>query len=162
MFNFPGSNLYIGTMAELLVTNETEWAFVHATQTFHYQYFGWDNKLKKPNKYHSYYIVYEHNNHISLNWIFGDAFLYTWSGPDTFIKILDFIDKWIQEKKIFIHSDKGKSRAPTIALLYLAKRAKRLSNESFNRAYDEFINYYPEYFPGGIGEYVGKKWHEIY
>lgn len=60
---------------------------------------GWNREFNKPDKNHPNYIVWEKDNRLSLNWVDGQAFLYNWSGPQTFIRVLGFIDKWINGKK---------------------------------------------------------------
>lgn len=161
MIQLPDTKIFIGTINDLYQTNDQDWAFVHATQTIHYQIFGWNRTTNKPNKNHLNYIFYEKDNRLSLNWVDGAAHLYNWSGIDTFIKILDFIEKWINQRKVFVHCDQGQSRSPTLGLLYLAKRLKTISNESFLSAKSDFIKMYPNYIPSGIGEYVEQKWNEI-
>lgn len=161
MINIPKTNLCISSIFDLAQTNDQDWAFVHATQTIHYKLLGWDRRFNKPDKNHPNYIFYEEDNRLSLNWVDGEAFLYKWSGPETFVKVLNFIDKWIKDKKVLIHCDQGQSRAPTIGLLYLAKRMKTIPDDSFISAKNEFIKLYPHYLPGGIGNYVNDKWKEI-
>jgi len=162
MVKLLNTNLYIDAMTDPHLINYQDWAVVHATQTVHYKLFGWDRKANKPNKNHPNYIYYEKDNRLSLNWVDGDASLYDWSGPETFIKVLDFIDKWIQTKTVLIHCDQGQSRSPTLGMLYLAKRAKLIPYQSFELARTEFIKIYPHYSPSGIADYVKNKWDEIY
>jgi len=161
MINIQGTNLYIGSRADLPQTNSQDWAFVHATQTIHYALMGWDRKQNKPNKKHPNYIIWEQGNTLSLNWVDGPAHLYEWSGPAMFTKVLDFIDKWIGQRKVLINCDQGHSRAPTLGLLYLSKRAKSISNESFDSARNDFVKLYPNYLPKGIGGFVNNKWPVI-
>ncbi|MCX5632289.1 MAG: hypothetical protein NTW93_01215 [Phycisphaerae bacterium] len=161
MFKLLNTNLYIGAMADLDEINYQDWAVVHATQTVHYKIFNWDRKFNKPNKNHPNYICYEKDNRFSLNWVDGEAHLFNWSGAGTFIKVLDFIDKWIQTKTVLIHCDQGQSRSPTLGLLYLAKRAKLIPCQSFELARTEFVKMYPYYSPSGIGDYVKTKWEDI-
>lgn len=161
MIKLLETNLFIGTLDDLSHTNNQEWAVVHATQTIHYQIFGWNRTTHKPGKNHPNYIYYEEDNRISLNWVDGAEYLYNWSGVETFIKILNFIDKWIPKKNVLIHCDQGQSRSPTLGLLYLAKRTKIIPDDSFQAAKKEFVKYYPYYLPSGIGEYVEKNWNEI-
>lgn len=161
MIKLVQTNLFIGSLPDLYQTNEQDWAIVHATQTIHYQLFGWNRTTNKPDKDHPNYIFYEKDNLLSLNWVDGAAYLYNWSGVETFIKTLNFIDKWVSKKNVLIHCDQGQSRSPTLGLLYLAKRAKTISNDSFIAAKNEFIQNYPYYLPGGIGEYVKQNWNEI-
>ena len=155
------TNLYVGNIGDLSLVNESDWAIVHATQTIHYQYLGWNRTNKKPDKKHQNYILYEKNNHLSLNWVDGAAYLYNWSGPKTFTAILDFIDKWIITRKILVHCDQGFSRSPTLCLLYLSKRIGNIANTSFGEAKTEFLRFYPGYRPGGIGDYVNANWDSI-
>jgi len=161
MITILNDNLHIGSLIDLTRINEEDWAVVHATQTVHYQIFGWDRRVNKPDKNHPNYIYYEKDNKLSLNWVDGAAYLYNWSGVGTFIKILNFIDNWISKKNVLIHCDQGQSRSPTIGMLYLAKRAKKISNDSYSIAKNEFMEKCPHYSPGGIGEYVRANWEEI-
>lgn len=161
MTQLPQTNLFIGTMNDIAQTNDQDWAFVHATQSIHYKIFGWNRTTNKPNKSHPNYIFYEKGNRLSLNWVDGAAHLYNWSGVETFNKILDFIEKWSNQRKVLIHCDQGQSRAPTVGLLYLAKRLKIIPNDCFISAKNEFIKLYLNYSPSGIGNYVDNKWEEI-
>ena len=161
MLQLLDTNLYVGDKSNANLFSNTEWAVVHATQTIHYQIMGWDRKYNKPPKNHPNYIVYEDDNRLSLNWVDGAARLYNWSGLETFINVLDFIDKWIESRKIYIHCDQGFSRSPSLALLYLAKRAELISGNSFMDAKADFVKIYPNYNPGGIAEYINLNWNEI-
>ncbi len=154
-------DLFVGAISDISKINYDEWAVVHATQTVHYQIFGWNRISNKPDRNHPNYIYYEKDNRLSLNWVDGGAFLYKWSGPETFNIILDFIDKWISLKKVLIHCDQGFSRSPSLCLLFLAKREHRISNESFFEAKKDFIKIYPDYAPGGIGDYIRDNWIDI-
>jgi hypothetical protein len=161
MTQLPQTNLFIGTMNDIAQTNDRDWAFVHATQSIHYKIFGWNTTTNKPNKDHPNYIFYEKDNRVSLNWVDGAAHLYNWSGVETFNKILDFIEKWSNQRKVLIHCDQGQSRAPTLGVLYLAKRLKIIPDDCFISAKNEFIKLYPNYLPSGIGDYVNDKWEKI-
>ena len=161
MIKLLDTNLYVGNMEDSEYFENDEWAVVHATQTVHYKLFGWNRTTNKPDTKHSNYIYYENENKLSLNWVDGGAHLYKWSGNETFIKILDFIDKWIDKKYILVHCDQGYSRSPSLCLLYLAKRAKLINNNSFDEARDEFIKIYPQYNPSGIADYIRKNWNNI-
>ena len=162
MINVENTNFFIGSYSDYQgIANQQDWAFVHATKTYHYKSLGWEFKLSKQYRSHPNYICYEKDNHFSLNWVDGAAYLYDWTDPETFIKVLDFIDKWIQNRKVLVHCDQGMSRAPTLGLLYCAKRLKIISNDSFDIAKQEFLNIGSNYNPGGIGEYVKQKWDDI-
>ncbi len=153
--------LHIGNLRDLRSFSLADDAFVHATQTIHYQIFGWNRTTNKPSKDHPNYIIWEENNRLSLNWVDGPAYLYKWSGVHTFIKILDFIDSWINNKKVLVHCNQGVSRSPTLGLLYFSKRQNLLPVDSFHSAKNEFLNIYPTYKPSGISDFVIQHWNEI-
>lgn len=161
MFNFENTNLFVGTLKDNNNLDKNDWAVVHATQTIHYQILGWNRTYNKPDKSHPNYIIYEEGPLLSLNWVDGPAYLYKWGGIDVFIRVLDFIDKWIPEKKVLIHCDQGYSRSPSLCLLYLAKRKGFLPNSSYSAAKTEFIKLYPSFNPGGIENYINQNWMEI-
>jgi len=155
-------NLFIGNLIDLQYFSIEDDAFVHATQTTHYQLMGWNRTTNKPNRNHPNYIIWEEKNRLSLNWVDGPAHLYKWSGPETFIRVLDFIDNWIYDRKVFIHCNQGVSRSPTLGLLYLAKRLKTISDDTFLSAKKEFMDIYPIYNPSGISNYVNRYWIDIH
>ena len=93
--------------------------------------------------------VYEVRNHLFLNMI----------DP---LASLDFIEKHISKRKVIIHCNLGLSRAPSIALLYLAKRAKVINGESYVEAAKDFVQIFPLYKPSrGIVLYLSIKWPEL-
>jgi len=82
--------------------------------------------------------------------------------PQLFVASLDFIEKHISERKVLIHCNLGLSRAPSIALLYLAKRAKVISGEDYRKATQDFVKLFPSYQPArGIALYLGIHWLEF-
>lgn len=143
----------------MVFTNHKEWAIIHACQEYHYKLMGWNRVHNKPNKDNEHYLIYEYKNEMSLNWVDGGPHLYDWYGPSKFSYILDYIETKLKEgKKVFIHCRCGRSRSPTLGLLYLAKRLGKISNSSFSEAYMGFIKIYPQYNPGGISKYVEDNW----
>lgn len=161
MYNFENTNLFVGSLLDANNLDKGEWAIVHATQSIHYQIFGWNRTDNKPDKNHPNYISYESENCFSLNFVDGPAYLYSWGGPEVFIKVLDFIDKWISERKVLVHCDQAQSRSPSLCLLYLAKRNKMIPNISYSAAKAEFIKLYPNFKPGGIETYLINNWSKI-
>jgi len=155
--------VYIGDLEGLVFTNKKDWAIIHASQKFHYKLFGWDYKNNKPPKTHPCYLKYKEEHEISLNLVDGGPHLYEWFGVEGFKELLDFIDHNINlNRKIFIHCDKGESRSPSIALLYLAKRVGALNKNSYLEACSEFTKIYPKYNPLGIAEYLYINWSKIF
>lgn len=63
---------------------------------------------------------------------------------------------------ILIHCNKGESRAPSLALLYLANTTDLLNKNHFEGAQKDFMKIYPNYKPGGgISAYLAGNWDEL-
>lgn len=144
-------NIYVGSKYDLPKTNDEDYAFVHATKTMF---------TKKDNE-----VINEENNHLYLNWV--DAkdskyFDYNDNGVNVLMQVLDFIEKWEKEKKVFIHCDEGVSRSPSIAMVYMAKRNNEITNKDHVFAEREFSHIYPNYFAySGISDFLFKNWFKI-
>lgn len=138
-------------------------AVLSACQTVHYRYMGWDRKKNKPDRASPEYLVMENGNLMSINWVDADdPKLFEWGGVDVFIQALDFIDKWWGKRHILVHCDKGKSRGPMVCLLYLAKRVRKISNNSYDEAAVDFLEIMQDIDPGlGIEGFVANHWDEI-
>jgi pentatricopeptide repeat protein len=75
---------------------------------------------------------------------------------------LDFIDEMrASGLKVMIHCVAGRSRSPSITLLYLAARLNVLPTDSFEAAEEGFRKLYPLYKPTrGIREHIRRYWRE--
>jgi len=63
---------------------------------------------------------------------------------------------------LVIHCNQGNSRAPSLALLIMAKDMHKISDESYDAARKEFESYYPQYKPGrGIEQYMRENWERL-
>ena len=158
MIQLGQTNIYIGTRADSLLRSDPDWAVINAAKTVHCEIMGWGNK---PPREHPNYIVYEDGQLLSFNWVDGPAHLFGMSGPEAFVRALDFIDAWYDSKKILINCDQGQSRSPTVALLYAAKRLRIVPGDSFVDARRGFQILYPSYAPAGIADFVSSHWNEI-
>lgn len=154
-------NLYIGAMSDLRLIN-SEWACVHACKTAHSQRLGYSKALPQS---HPNYVMLEENNHLYVNWVdTPQAKYFDWprgAGVVNFERVLDFIDKWRPQAKVLVHCDQGQSRAPSVGLLYLAKRLEAIPAETFDTAQQAFIEIYPGYQPSGIADFLRGNWGEI-
>jgi predicted protein tyrosine phosphatase len=127
---------------------------VSATKTIHSRFVH--AKRGEPE-----YIYAERDRHLMLNWVDGPAHLYTWSGPQTFNRALDFINRYhVLGDLVLIHCDQGMSRSPTLAMLFMAKRLGEIPNDP-KGARAAFTDVYPWYQPGGIYDYVRDHWEYI-
>lgn len=69
---------------------------------------------------------------------------------------------WNEGRTLLIHCNQGESRAPSLALLFLAKQLKVISNDSYAQARAEFSAMYPRYAPGkGIETYLRDNWRSL-
>lgn len=158
MFQIANTSLFIGTREDSNLRHNPDWAVVNTAKTVHIEVKGWSNS---PPRDDPDYLSFEVGQFLSFNWVDGPAKLYEWSGPQAFVRALDFIDKWYASKQVLINCDLGLSRSPTMALLYLAKRINLVSGKSFFEARTEFQKLFPGYSPRGIADYVDEHWHEI-
>jgi len=68
----------------------------------------------------------------------------------------------MEGRKILIHCNRGESRAPSLAILYLAKRVHQIPNESFDAAKQSFKQVYPLYKPGRVfNNYLQQYWDSL-
>lgn len=82
---------------------------------------------------------------------------------ETFTTALAFIKRhWRAGDPILIHCNQGESRAPSIALLFLASETGIIPNGSYEAATQEFIELYPKYKPGqGIQTFLRQHWLDL-
>ncbi len=146
----------------VIVTNElsctngnSDLAVVHACKSpCHQNAVGYRGKLPSD---HPNYLVLEQENDLFLNIIDPPVPLFM---PPLFSRFLEFSEKhWSRGQKLLIHCNQGESRAPSLAMLFLAKRISAISNKSYEAAREEFEKIYPSYNPGkGIVTYFSKNW----
>lgn len=148
------SNLFVGDDRSCFYSEKSEWAVVHACKIpCHQKAVDYTGSLS-PN--HPYYLIYEKPNHLFLNIIDPPCPMFP---SQLFTKSLDFIDNHIEGRKVLVHCNNGLSRAPSIVLLFLAKRIERINNDSFKQAAIDFKKLYPYYQPGrGIVVYLSQNW----
>lgn len=130
-------------------------AVVHACKSpCHQKALGYTGNLSSA---HPNYLALERENDLFLNIIDPPAPLFM---PPLFVSFLGFANKhWRQNKKILIHCNQGESRAPSLAMLFLAKGVAVLPDSSYAAARAEFEKLYPRYNPGrGIETYFSKNW----
>lgn len=149
----------------LYISNESycrngdeEWTVVHACKhPCHQKAVGYTGNLSKN---HPFYLDKEDDQDLYLNIIDPPVPLFM---LPLFTKFLIFADKhWNGYKKLLIHCNQGESRAPSLALLFLAKCRNHISNQSFEEAKEDFIKFFPAYNPGrGIQIYLSNNWDKI-
>ena len=134
------------------------WAVVHACKfPCHRRAVGY---RKAPPKSSPYYLFREIDDNLYLNMIDASAKYFSHTIFET---PLDFIDlHWNDGMNILVHCNKGGSRAPSIVLLFLAKRIGVIDASSYDGARQDFLKVYPQYNPSqGIRSYLRKHWDEF-
>jgi len=149
--------LFIGNDSDCF-THKDGWVTVHACKSPCHQYaVRYKGNLPRD---HPNYLIKEDCENLFLNIIDPPQPLFM---MPLFTVSLEFIDRnWASGKNILIHCNKGESRSPSIALLFLAKKLGVINSVSYDSAKTDFIKIYPTYNPGsGIKIYLTKHWMEI-
>lgn len=136
-------------------TGNADLAVVHACKIpCHQSAVGYRGKL---DNLHPNYLCLEKDNDLFLNIIDPPVPLFK---PLLFSKFLNFSNKhWRQGKKLLIHCNQGESRAPSLAMLFLAKGISVIPDDSYEEAREVFEKLYPRYNPGkGIQMYFSENW----
>jgi hypothetical protein len=146
--------LFIGSIQDCCHQKEG-WAVVHACKTpCHQKAVGYQGSLPG---HHPNYLVLERPDNLYLNMIDPSEPLFM---PPLFTEFLRFAQQhWEAGKNLLIHCNRGDSRAPSLALLFLSKVVGALPTEGYWEAWQEFFNLYPNYLPGqGLQIYLGQNW----
>ncbi|MFH1802535.1 MAG: dual specificity protein phosphatase [archaeon] len=153
-------NLYVGDESSCFYNEKEGWAAIHACKSpCHQRIVGYKGNL---NPRHPNYLIKELENHLALNMVDMNTPLSPKFTNPIFSKALEFIKKHISDKNVLVHCNVGVSRSPAIALVYLAKVAGRISNDSYDDAKNEFSKRYPAYNPGpGIDFYLRRNWESL-
>jgi hypothetical protein len=147
----------IGTDLECR-SGDSVWAVVHACKNpCHQRAVGYHGSLQKD---HPNYLILERNNDLYLNMIDPPQPLFM---LPLFTSFMSFASRhWDDGHYLLIHCNQGESRAPSLAMLLLAKHIGIISASSFDDAKRDFVVICPTYTPGlGIQSYLRQHWSEI-
>ena len=151
-------NLFVGNLDDCKQVS-SDFAVVHACKSpCHQEALGYKGNLESDNPA---YLSYSENNNLYLNLVDMDI------SPDhKFMRkiienTIDFIKNNIENKPVLIHCNKGQSRSPFLALIYLS-RLQIISNKSFHDSAMHFIEIYPMFSIGqGLYSYARAYWEGI-
>lgn len=115
-----------------------------------------------PSSSHPEYLVASRDGDLYLNLVdMNKKLKHRYTGPIV-DAALDFIDENIEQRPVVVHCNQGRSRSPSLALLYLAKRAGEIPDASYAAAREAFEDRYPGYVPGrGIQRYLETEWNRL-
>lgn len=81
---------------------------------------------------------------------------------EIFTEALALIAKHIRRRNVLVHCNDGKSRAPTLALLYFGLTRSEYDALSFDDAIAKFRRVYPAYAPGaGMEAFARGQWDSV-
>lgn len=148
--------LSFGDIGGCVHEDDTARAIIHACKDPCHRMVA-DYASKSLPKEHEHYLALERGNHLYLNLIDPPVPLFQ---LESFKLFFAFIDKQISACPVHIHCNKGESRAPSLALLYMAKRGM-IACKSYAAARAEFEERFP-YKPGkGIETFLNENWDAL-
>lgn len=130
-------------------------AVVHACKSpCHQQAVGYRGSLPSD---HPHYLVLRRGPDLFLNLIDPPVPLFKLT---CFTEFMSFArDYYDTGASLLIHCNQGESRAPTLALVFLAKHLKIIPAQSYGAAQSVFVRLYPSYRPGvGIQRFLADNW----
>lgn len=153
-----GKGIYVGDDSDCFHDSRTGWSVIHACKTCHKRRIGYSGNLDCGNPH---YLILRDSNHLYLNLVDMERTLMP-KFTHPIVKVtMDFIHENTSRSKVLIHCNEGHSRAPSIAMLYLAK-ASSIPNGSHEDAKEEFLRIFPSYSPAlGIESYMRQYWDEL-
>lgn len=149
--------VFVGTDRECH-SGDSVWAVVHACKCpCHQRAVGYQGNLPQN---HPNYLVLEKSADLYLNMIDPPKPLFMLS---LFTSFIHFASRhWDDGHSLLIHCNQGESRAPSLAMILLAKHIGIISDSSFDDARRDFVIIFPSYTPGlGIQSYLQQHWSEI-
>lgn len=151
------NRIFIGRVDDCQTGTE-KLAVIHACKSpCHQQAVGYRGSL--PASHHNY-LVLQREHDLYLNIIDPPVPLFK---AETFGQFMSFArSKYDSGVSLLIHCNQGESRAPSLALLLLAKHIGTLPNSSYENARFAFQHLYPTYQPGaGIQRFLTDNWSVI-
>lgn len=134
------------------------WFIIHAAkEPWHRDAVGYTERGAPPN--HPEYLVAMRPGEMMLNLVDMKRISPQYTNP-IFEAAFDALDLHLGAgKKVLVHCNEGKSRAPTLAMLYLHEHIAPEPYESYEDMARAFREVYPDYEPGeGFEDYARSRW----
>lgn len=156
MIKISDLELYVGTKEEYAIAEKQGMAIVCAMNVG--DGVSYRSVVGKTTAEDSDYLYKEVAGDLFLNLIDGKDPKYV--SDELINNALAYIEsKLLSGKKVFVYCSEGKSRAPSLAFMFLMWQEILPSKLS---SYVEFLKLYPNYRPGdGIGLYISKRFFGI-
>lgn len=151
-------NLFVGSQDDVPMGlgNEGWYVISAARDPWHRHALGYTGR-GAPKDHPEYLWAARPPNRLILNLVDANDPAYI---PDEIINTaLGAIKVRLASTKVLIHCNKGQSRAPTIAMLYLRKHSHELDGLDYAAGVEKFRTLYPPYAPArGMAEYARQHW----
>jgi hypothetical protein len=150
-------NLFVGSQHdEIDIRGQAGWFVVHAcNEPYHRRAVGYTTK-NAPKDHHEYRLAFRRGS-LSLN--LEDVEDVDLIAPEIIEAALNAIHENIASYKVLVHCNLGRSRSPTIAMLYLRRHTDILGGLDYRTAVRFFRTLYPPYAPAkGIADYARTNW----
>ena len=153
-------NIYVGDENSYYsIFDKEDWAILHCCKhPFHCQFVGYSGNLPST---HEDYALKRKGNEMALNLVDMHFFSenYLDFNKDMFEQAFSFLDEYYKNgKRIYIHCNEGKSRSPSLGMLYMA-RLGGFDYADFENSLEKFKKIYPTYEPKkNIFETVKRLW----
>lgn len=153
-------DIFVGDDSSCRDRERDDFAVVHACKhPCHQAAVGYSGNLPQS---HPQYLVYETERDLYLNLVDMDRPQQHQYMQPIVEATFEFIDNHLSDGRVLIHCNQGRSRSPTLALLYLAKRTDVLPSTDYQTAKQAFNQLYPKYEPaGGFESYLPRYWNEL-
>lgn len=151
------SGFFVGDEAdERLVCGEPGWFCIHACkEPYHRQALGYSGRA--ASKDHPEYLIARRDGRLILNLV--DVPDVNYVAAEIVDAALEAIREHLDHGKVLIHCNQGRSRSPSIALLYLSRYTDRFAGMDVDDAVAAFRELYPPYAPArGMADYVRLNW----
>lgn len=149
--------LFVGTELDCR-RGDLALAVVHACKhPCHVNFVGYRGSLPSN---HPDYLYLESGNDLVLNMIDPPVPLFK---PEMFEAYLTFVRRQLAESRpVLIHCNQGESRAPSLALVFMAKVDRTINDSSYDSARADFERHFVGYRPAsGIQTYLREHWSTL-
>lgn len=147
------TGLFVGDQSACFYDEREDWAVIHACVEPCY-----NRSIEGAQPAGEDLLVIEQGRHLYLNMVDPER---PRVAPLLVERSLAFMRAHLPGTKVLIHCNDGDSRAPSLALVYLAAEGK-IANGTFDEASDALMALYPDYSPGaGIFANFTTRWADI-
>ena len=143
--------------AEVTAAGHEDWYIISASKEPHHRRaLGYATRAAPRDD--PEYLIAKRRGHLILNLV--DAADPAYIPAEIINTAIEGIDAALnRNRRVLVHCNEGKSRAPTIALLYLRRYDPAYANLTHAEGVELFMKTYPSYSPGkGMATYAEENW----